>query len=82
MRKPRRREARKDKFNQVQKGGLDVAEGEVKGPRVLAYFGTDVDQGKGAVGVDVDGVKGVGTEWSDEEGGLQLLKVDSSGNST
>ena len=48
---------------------------------MFAYFGTDVDRGKGSVGVDMDGVEGVGTEWSDEEGGLQLLKVDSSGNS-
>ena len=26
---------------------------------MLAYFGTDVDRGKGAVGVDEDGVEGV-----------------------
>jgi len=29
---------------------------------VLAYFGTDVDWGEGAVGVDVDGVMGVGVK--------------------
>jgi len=51
---PKGRETRENKLNQVQEGGLDVTKGEVGGPRVLAYFGTDVDQGKGAVGVDVD----------------------------
>ena len=43
---------------------------------MLAYFGTDVDQGEGAVGVDEDRVEGVGTERGDEEWGLSLLKVD------
>ena len=43
---------------------------------MLAYFGTDVDWGKGTVGVDVDGVEGVGTERSDKKGGLNLLKID------
>ena len=71
---------RKNKLNQVQEGGLDVAKGEVDGPQVLAYFGTDVDRGKGAVGVDVNGVEGVGAERGDEEGGLNLLKIDSSGD--
>jgi len=33
---------------------------------VLAYFGTDVDWGESTVGVDVDGVVGVGAEGSDE----------------
>jgi len=36
---------------------------------VLAYFGTDVDRGERAVGVDVDRVVGVGAEGSDEVGG-------------
>jgi len=36
---------------------------------VLAYFGADVDRGEGAVGVDVDGVVGVGAKGSDEIGG-------------
>ena len=45
---------------------------------MLAYFGTDVDWGKSAVRVDVDGVEGIGAEWSDKEGGLNLLEVDSS----
>ena len=36
---------------------------------MLAYFGTDVDRGEGTVGVDVDGVVGVGAEGSDEIGG-------------
>jgi len=36
---------------------------------VLAYFGTDVDRGEGAVGVDMDGVVGVGAEGSDKVGG-------------
>ena len=43
---------------------------------MLAYFGTDVDRGKGAVRVDVNGVEGVGTERGDKEGGLDLLKID------
>jgi len=63
-------------FNRVQKGGLNISEGELGGPRVLAYFGTDVDQGEGAVGVDVDGVVGIGAEGSDEVGrgvGVEVL---------
>jgi len=43
---------------------------------VFAYFGTDVDQGEGAVRVDVDGVMGVGAEGSDEVrgcGGVEVL---------
>ena len=43
---------------------------------MLAYFGTDVDRGESAVGVDVDGVEGVGAEWGDEVWGLGLLKID------
>ena len=43
---------------------------------MLAYFGTDVDQGKGAVGVDVNGVEGVSVERGDKEGGLDLLKIN------
>jgi len=73
---PKGREAGENKLNRVQKGGLDVTEREVGGPRVLAYFGTDVDWGKGAVGVDVDGVMGVGAEGGDEVrrcGGVKVL---------
>jgi len=66
---PKGREAQKNKLDRVQKGGLDIAERELGGPRVLAYFGTDVDWGKGAVGVDVNGVVGVGAEGGDEVGG-------------
>jgi len=66
MSEPKGREARENKLNRVQKGGLDVAKGEFGGPRVLAYFGTDVDQGESAVGVDVDGVMGVSAEGGDE----------------
>jgi len=43
---------------------------------VLAYFGTDVDRGKGAVGVDVDRVMGIGAEGGDEVrgcGGVEVL---------
>ena len=43
---------------------------------MLAYFGTDVDRGKGAVRVDEDGVEGVGAEWGDKEQGLSFLKID------
>ena len=43
---------------------------------MLAYFGTDVDRGKGAVGVDEDGVEGVGAERGDKEWRLNLLKID------
>ena len=76
MSEPKGREARKDKLNRVQESGLDVTEGEMEGPRVLAYFGTDVDWGEGAVRVDVDGVVGVGAEGSDEVGrgvGVEVL---------
>ena len=76
MSEPKGREAREDKLNRVQKGGLDIAKGEVGGPQVLAYFGTDVDRGKGAVGVDVDGVMGVGAEGGDKVqgcGGVEVL---------
>jgi len=72
---PKGREARKDKLNRVQKGGLDIAEGELGGPWVLAYFGTDVDRGESTVGVDVDRVMGVGAEGSDEVGGCVGVKV-------
>jgi len=78
--KPKRRETRKDKFNRVQKGGLDIAKGEVGGPQVLAYFGTDVDRGKGAVGVDVDGVMGVGAEGGDKVQGCSGVEVSGPGD--
>jgi len=42
---------------------------------VLAYFGTDVDWGERAVGVDMDGVMGVGAEGSDEVGGCVGVEV-------
>ena len=47
---------------------------------MLAYFGTDVDQGKGAIGVNEDGMEDVSAERSDEERGLNLLKIDLPGN--
>jgi len=72
---PKGREARENKLNQVQKGGLDVTEGELGGPRVLAYFGTDVDRGEGAVGMDMDGVMGVGAEGGDEVQGCVGVEV-------
>ena len=75
MREPKGRKARKDKLNQVQKGGLNVSEWEVDGPQVLAYFGTDVDQGKGTVGVDVDRVMGISAEGGDKEWGCGGVKV-------
>jgi len=73
---PKGRERGENKLNRVQEGGLDITKGEVGGPRVLAYFGTDVDRGESAVGVDVDGVVGVGAEGSDEVGrcvGVEVL---------
>ena len=42
---------------------------------MLAYFGTDVDWGEGTVGVDVDGVMGVGVEGGDEVRGCGSVKV-------
>jgi len=72
---PKGREARENKLNRVQKGGLDIAEWELGGPQVFAYFGTDVDQGESAVGVDVDGVMSVGAERSDEVGGRVGVEV-------
>jgi len=47
---------------------------------VLAYFGTDVDWGKGAVGVDVDGVMGIGVEGGDKEWGCSGFEVLGLGN--
>jgi len=47
---------------------------------VLAYFGTDVDQGECAIRVDVDGVMGVSTERGDKEGGYGGVKVLGPGN--
>jgi len=72
---PKGRETREDKLNQVRKGGLDIAKGELGGPQVLAYFGTDVDRGEGAIGVDVDGVVGVGAEGSDKIWGCVGVEV-------
>ena len=43
---------------------------------MFAYFGTDVDWGKGAVRVDVDGVVGISAEGGDEVrgcGGVEVL---------
>jgi len=78
--KPKGREAQENKLNRVQKGGLDIAEWKVEGPQVLAYFGTDVDWGKGAIRMDVDGVMGVGAEGGDEEWGCGGVKVLGPGN--
>jgi len=67
---------RENKLNRVQESGLNIAEGEVEGPQVLAYFGTDVDWGKDAIGVDVDGVVGVGAEGDNKVqgcGGVEVL---------
>ena len=75
MSKPKGREARENKLDQVQKGGLNISKWELGGPRVLAYFGTDVDRGEGAVGVDMDGVMGVGAERGDEVWGCVGIKV-------
>ena len=75
MREPKGREARKDKLNQVQEGGLNVTEREVGGPWVLAYFGTDMDWGEGAVGVNVDGVVGIGAERGDKVWGCSGVEV-------
>ena len=80
MSKPKGREARENKLNQVQEGGLDITEGEMEGPWVLAYFGTDVDRGESAVGVDMDGVVGVGTEGGNKEWGCSGVKVLDPGN--
>ena len=42
---------------------------------MLAYFGTDVDRGKGAVRMDVDGMMGIGAEGGDEVWGCGGVKV-------
>ena len=75
MREPNWREARKDELNQVQEGGLNITEGEVGGPQVFAYFGTDVDQRESTVRVDVDGVMGISMEGGDKEGGSSVVEV-------
>jgi len=72
---PKGRKARKDKLNRVQESGLDIAKRELGGPRVFAYFGTDVDRGKSAIGVNVDGVMGVGAEGGDEIRGCVGVEV-------
>jgi len=77
---PKGREAGEDKFNRVQKSGLDIAKGELGGPRVFAYFGTDVDRGESAVGVDMDGVMGVGAEGGDKVRGCVGVEVLGPGN--
>jgi len=80
MSKPKGRKTRENKLNRVQKGGLDIAERELGGPRVLAYFGTDVDRGEGAVGVDVDRVMGVGAKGGDEVRGYVGVECLGPGN--
>ena len=47
---------------------------------MFAYFGTDVDRGKGTVRVDEDGMEDVSAEQSDKERGLSLLKIDLPGD--
>jgi len=42
---------------------------------VLAYFGTDVDQGECAIRVDMDGVVGIGMEGGDKEWGCGSVEV-------
>jgi len=42
---------------------------------VLAYFGTDVDWGESAVGMDMNGVMGVGAEGSDKVWGCVGVEV-------
>ena len=42
---------------------------------MFAYFGTDVDQGESAIGVDMDGVMGIGAEGGDEVRGCGGVKV-------
>ena len=75
MSEPKGRKVRENKLNRVQEGGLDITKGELGGPRVLAYFGTDVDRGESAVRVDVDGVVGVGAEGGDEVRGCVSVEV-------
>jgi len=72
---PKGREARENKLDRVQKGGLNISKRELGRPRVLAYFGTDVDRGESAVGVNVDGVMGVGAEGGDEIRGCVGVEV-------
>ena len=47
---------------------------------MLAHFGTDVDQGKGTVGVDMDRVVGIGAEGGDKEWGCGGIEVLGLGN--
>ena len=75
MSKPKGREPRENKLNRVQEGSLDISEGELGGPQVLAYFGADVDRGESAIRMDVDGVVGVGAEGGDEIWGCVGVEV-------
>ena len=47
---------------------------------MLAYFGANVDWGEGAIGVDVDGVMGIGAEGSDKVAGCIGVEVLGLGN--
>jgi len=47
---------------------------------MLAYFGTNVDRGKGTVGVDIDGMMGVSVEGSDKIWGCGSVEVLGLGN--
>ena len=49
---------------------------------MLAYFGTDVDWGKGAIRVDVDRVVGISTEGGDEVRGCGSVEVLGPGDVT
>ena len=66
MLEPMTRELSEKEFNRVNKGGLYITKGEMKGMGVVADFGAKVDVGKGSVSCELDFVEEMGSEGSDE----------------
>ena len=65
-------ELSKKKLDRVNKRGLQMSEGEGRRWGVPTYFGTEGDRRCDAVTVDTDVVVSVGTEGSNEVGGIAV----------
>jgi len=75
MLEPIRRELSKDKFDRVDKGQLEVTEGEGSRMGVSTDLGTKVNRRKRAIRLDPNVMENVGAEWGDERDGV-VIKVD------
>ena len=75
MREPIRRELSEYKFDGVDKGQLEVTEGEGSQMGVSTNLGTKVNRRKRAVRLDPNVMKNVSMEWGDEGGGM-VIEVD------